>query len=163
MVLEGIYKSKLQDSVQLQTVLAVNEQENVRNNEPPSYFGLKTMVRCQIDQTMRTRSFKARCEIVERGAVTKSQTGRKVSVERKVGECYQWKAIRQCSKGDSCSFRHDPVTGNTGEAQRQKGQSSSPAPNAKSQTDGKTPSKSSGSRGESSSGTRGKIPCRYSL
>ena len=30
-VLEGLYKSKLQDSVQLQTVLALYEQENIRN------------------------------------------------------------------------------------------------------------------------------------
>ena len=28
-------------------------------------------------------------------------------MERKVGECYHWKAIGQCSKGDSCSFIHD--------------------------------------------------------
>ena len=43
--------------------------------------------------------------------------------------------------------------------QRQEGQSSSPALKAKAQTDGKIPSKSSGSRRESPSGTRGKIPC----
>ena len=98
MVLEGLYKSKLQDSVRLQTVLAMYEQENVRNNEPPNCSRLKTMVRRQIDQTMRTRNFRALSEIVERGAVTKSQIGRKDSVERKVRECYQWKAIGQCSK-----------------------------------------------------------------
>ena len=42
MVLEGLYKSKLQDVVQLQTVLVMYEQENVRNNEPPNYSRLKT-------------------------------------------------------------------------------------------------------------------------
>ena len=40
MVLEGLYKSKVQDSVQQQTILAIYiyiyEQENIRNNEPPS-------------------------------------------------------------------------------------------------------------------------------
>ena len=49
------------------------------------------------------------------------------------------------------------------DAIRQEGQSSSPAPKAKAQTDGKIPSKSSGRRGESPSGTRGKIPCRNIL
>ena len=73
MVLEGVYKSKLKDSVQLQTVLAMYEQENKRNNEPPSYSRLKTTVGRHIDQTMRTRNFRVRNEIVERGAVTKSQ------------------------------------------------------------------------------------------
>ena len=57
MVLEGLYKSKLQDSVQLQTVLALHEQENIRNNEQSIYSRLKTSVRRHIDQTMRTRNF----------------------------------------------------------------------------------------------------------
>ena len=35
-VLEGLYKSKLLDFVQLLTVVALWETENVRNNEPPS-------------------------------------------------------------------------------------------------------------------------------
>ena len=88
---EGLYKSKLQDSVQLQTGLATYEQENVRNTEPPNYSRLKTLVRRHIDQTMRTRNFRARNEIVKRGAVTKSQkreksqrgkeSGRMLSVE----------------------------------------------------------------------------------
>ena len=48
-VLEGLCKSKLQDSVQLQTVLAVYEQENVRNNEPPNNSRLKTILRRHLD------------------------------------------------------------------------------------------------------------------
>ena len=91
---------------------AMYEQENVRNNEPPNYSRLKSLVRRHMDQTMRARNFRARNEIVGGGAVTKSQKGRKVSVERKVGVCYQWKAIAQCSKGDSCSFIHDRASGN---------------------------------------------------
>ena len=27
--------------------------------------------------------------------------------EKKVSECFQWKAQGQCSKGDSCSFSHE--------------------------------------------------------
>ena len=33
--------------------------------------------------------------------------GKPVSVEGMQGECYQWKATGQCTKGDACSFRHD--------------------------------------------------------
>ena len=73
MVLEGLYNSKLQDSFQLQTVLALYEQENVRNNEQPSYSRLKTSVRRHIDRTVRMRNFRPRNEMVERGPVTKSQ------------------------------------------------------------------------------------------
>ena len=36
-ILEGLYKSKLQDSFLLHTVLALYDQETVRNNGQPSY------------------------------------------------------------------------------------------------------------------------------
>ena len=98
MVLEVWNKSKLQDLVQFQTVLALYEQEDIRNNVPPNYYSLKTLVRRHIDQTMRTRNFRARSEVLDRGAVTKSQKGRHASVERKEGECHQWKGIGHCSK-----------------------------------------------------------------
>ena len=45
---------------------------------------LKTSVGLHIDQTMRTRNFRVRNEIVERGAVTKSLEGKKAYVERRV-------------------------------------------------------------------------------
>ena len=64
--------------------------------------------------------------------------GKKACVERKVGECLQWKAHKQCSKADSCSFSHDTMaSGNRGADQRRKGRSSSPASHSKAkQTDG---------------------------
>ena len=124
-------------------------------------------MRRHIDQTVRTRSFRARNETVERGAVTKSQKGKKNQLGQESVRMYQWKAIGQCSKGDSCSFSLDPASGNRRD-QRQEGQSSSPAPNAKAQTDGKRPSRSSGRREESPSATRGarfcaEISCGESL
>ena len=72
MILEGLYKSKLLDSVQLQTVLAVYDQETVRNNGQTSYSRLKTSAKLHIDQMMRTGNFSVRNEVVERGAVTQS-------------------------------------------------------------------------------------------
>ena len=53
-ILEGLYKSKLPDSVQLQTVLTLYDQETL-NGEKTSYFMLKSSVRLQIDQKMRSR------------------------------------------------------------------------------------------------------------
>ena len=52
-ILEGLYKSKLKDFVQLQTVLALYNQETVRNSELTSYLRLKTSVRLQIDQIVK--------------------------------------------------------------------------------------------------------------
>ena len=39
-------------------------------------------------------------------AVVKNQ-GTKQREQRTLGDCWQWKANGQCSKGDNCSFRHD--------------------------------------------------------
>ena len=93
-ILEGLYKSKKHDFLQIQTVLAMHDQENIRNNGQPSYSRLKAAVRRHIDQMMRTRNFRVRIDVVERGSVTKSQEGKKAYFERKVGECSQWKARR---------------------------------------------------------------------
>ena len=87
-MLEGLYKSKLLDTVQLQTILALYDQETVRNNGQTSYLRLKTSVKLHIDQMMRTRNSRVQSEVVERGSVTKSQNGKKACVERKVGECF---------------------------------------------------------------------------
>ena len=148
MILEGLCKSKLQDSVLLQTVLALYDQEIARNNGQPNYSRWKTAVKLQIDQMMRTRNSSVQNEVVERGVVTMSQKGNKVNVERKVGGCFQLKARGQCSKGDSWSFSHEPASGNSGGSHRRKGQSSSLAPNSKAKTDGdgEEPSKDSGNR-----------------
>ena len=147
MFLEDLYKSKLRDSVQLQTTLAMYEQDIIRNNEKPNPSKLKIAVRRHIDQQMRTRNFRARNEIVGRGAVSKRPKGTKALVERKVGECFQWKAFGQCLRGDCCSFSHAQTSGR-GCGQRQEEQMSSPAPKAKAQSDEKLPSKSSGHRGK---------------
>ena len=96
MILERLCNSKLQDSDQLQTVLALYDQEETaRNNGQTNYLQLKTAVKLHIDQMMRTSKFRVRNEVVERGSVTKSQNGKKAYVERKVRECFQWNAHGQ--------------------------------------------------------------------
>ena len=104
-ILEGYDKSKLQNSVQLRTVMTLY-QETARNKKP-NYQQLKTAVKLHVDQMMRFRNFRVRSDVVERGSVTKCQNGNKAYVERKVGECFQWKAHGEYSQGDSCSFSHD--------------------------------------------------------
>ena len=59
-------------------------------------------------------------ERIETGVLVKSHKRRKVSIEKKVEECYQWRAT-QCGRGDSCCSSHGTYRG-------QKAQSSSPAP-----------------------------------
>ena len=93
-----LYKMRVRGSVQLQTVLAVYDQEMDRNRAVPSFQRLKT-VRRHID-LIGTWNFKAGRE--ERGVCVNSQR-EKVSVEIKVGE-YQWRA-GQCKRRPSQQFQ----------------------------------------------------------
>ena len=45
-------------------------------------------------------------ETMRRNAVVKNQ-GTKQREQGTLGDCWQWKANGQCSRGDNCSFRHD--------------------------------------------------------
>ena len=144
--------------------MALYDQEVARNNGEPNYQQLKTAVKLHIDQMMRTRNFRVQNIVVERGAATKSQKGKKAKNVRKVGDCSQWEAHGHCSKGDSCSFSRDLLASGTKcKGQRRQGRSSSPAshPKAK-QTDegGEKPSKTSGSKQENSL-DKSEIPCRF--
>ena len=58
MVLQGLYKSTLQDSVEPQTVLALCDQETIRNSGQTSYQRWKASVGLHIDQTMRIRNIR---------------------------------------------------------------------------------------------------------
>ena len=63
LILEGLYKSKISGPCSASHRLGFGQT---------SYLRLKTSVELQIDQTMRTQTFRVRNEVVERGAVTKS-------------------------------------------------------------------------------------------
>ena len=52
------------------------------------------------------KTFEARNGNNETSTVAKNQ-GTKQCEQRSLGDCWQWKANGQCSKGDICSFRHD--------------------------------------------------------
>ena len=54
------YKTRIRESDQLNSVLAMYEQEFNQNLSKPSYQKLKTMVKRHLDHKMRTRNSEAR-------------------------------------------------------------------------------------------------------
>ena len=64
------------------------------------------MVKRSIEQDIRNKNFGARNGNYERNAVVKNQRTKQRG-QRTLGDCWQWKANGQFSKGDNCSFRHD--------------------------------------------------------
>ena len=104
-ILEGLYKFRIRESEKLKTVLELYDLEIHQKKLGPDYHRLKTMVKRSIEQDIRNKNFGARNGNYERNAVVKNP-GTKQRGQRILGDCWQWKSIAQCSKGDNCSFRH---------------------------------------------------------
>ena len=105
-ILEGLYKLRIRESEKLKTVLELYDLETHQKKLGPDYHRLKTVVKRSIEQNLRATNFEARNGRFETSAVVKKQRV-KQREQRTLGECRQWKANGQCSKGDICSFRHD--------------------------------------------------------
>ena len=105
-ILEGLYKLRIRESEKLKTVSELYNLEIHQKKAGPDYHRLKTMVKRSIEHNLRMKIFEARNEHFGTGAEVKSQR-LKQREQRSQGDCWQWKANGQCSKGDNCSFRHD--------------------------------------------------------
>ena len=71
--------------------------------------------------------------------------------QRIFGDCWQWEAKGQCSKGDNCSFRHDVN-------KRAKMTQPNPSPNSFMQQNERNASRTRSPRGRSPSGRMARLP-----
>ena len=151
-ILEGLYKLRIRESEKLKTVLELYDMEIHQKKIGPDYHRLKTMVKRSIEQDIRNRNFGARNGNYERNAVVKNQ-GTKRRGQRVLGDCWQWEANGQCSKGDNCGFRHDVN-------KRGKMTQPNPSPNSFMQQDERKTSRTRSPRGRSPSGRMSRWPCK---
>ena len=154
-VLESLYKLRIRESDQLKTVLELYDMEIHQKTSMPDYQQLKTMVKRSIDQKRRLRNFEANNDRSETGAVVRNRRGQR-GVERRQGECYQWKATGQCSRGDKWTFRHD-------EEKRAKPIPKTAPPSEPPTQRGRSTSRNKNLRGWSPSGMFAGQPCREYL
>ena len=91
-------------------------------------------------------------EIMRRNAVVKNP-GIKQRVQRILGDCRQWKSKGQCSRGDTCSFRHEIN-------KRAKMTQPNPSPNSFMQQNERNASRTRSPRGKSPSGRMSRWPCK---
>ena len=70
-----------------------------------------------------------------------------------LGDCWQWEADGQCSRGDNCSFRHDTN-------KRGKVTPSNPSPNSFMQQNERKSSRTRSPKGRSPSGRMSRWPCK---
>ena len=97
---EGLYKLRIRESEKLKTVLELYNMEIHQKKAGPDYHRLKTTVTRSIEQNLRIKNSEARNGYYETNAVVKNQ-GTKQREQRTLGDCWQWKANVQCSKGDN--------------------------------------------------------------
>ena len=110
------------------------------------------MAKRSIEQNLRINNFEARKKNVETSAVAKNHRI-KQREQRSPGDCWQWKANGQCSKGDNCSFRHDMN-------KRAKSTQPNPSPRSSTQQNVKNASRTRSPRGRSPSGRMSRLPCK---
>ena len=113
---------------------------------------LKRMVKRGIDKNLRMKNFEARNGNFETSAAVKNHR-MKQREQRSPGDCCQWKANGQCSKGDKCSFRHDMN-------KRAKSTQPNPSPGSSTQQNVKNASRTRSPRGRSPSGKMARLPCK---
>ena len=141
-----------------------SEYESLRNSRPywncmthqkkigPDYHRLKTMVKRSIEQDLRNWNLSARNGNYERNVLVENQ-GTKQRGQRILGDCWQWEANGQCTKGDNCSFRHDVN-------KRGKMTQSNTSPNSFMQQSERKASRTRSPKGKSPSGRMSRWPCK---
>ena len=154
-VLEGLYKLRMREFEKLKTVLELYNMEIHQKKAGPDYHRLKTMVKRSIEQNLRIKNFEARNGTYETNAVVKNQ-GTKQREQRTLGDCWQWKANGQCSKGDNCSFRHDMN-------KRAKSTQPKSSPGSYTRQNDGNASSTRSPRGKSPSGRMFRSPCKDHL
>ena len=82
--------------------------------------------------------------------------GTKQGEQRSLGDCWQWKANGQCSKGDNCSFRHDMD-------KRAKTTQPNPSPGSSSQQNVENASRTRSPKGRNPSGKMARLACKVYL
>ena len=151
-ILESLYKLRIRESEKLNTVLELYDLEIHQKKIGLDHHRLKTTVKRCIEQEIRNKNFGARNGNFERNAVVNNQ-GTKQRGQRILGDCWQWEANVWCSKGDTCSFRHDVN-------RRAKPTQPNPSPNSFMQQSERRTSRTRSPRGKSPSGTMSRWPCK---
>ena len=117
--LESMYKTKLNDSQLLETTFVLCNQDTVRWNQQGT----------RLNQITQDRNFDARKDRTASGVpIRRKADERSKNNDGITGGCRQWVAKGKCSKGASCSSKHDTDKKNRGRGKRDRPSSPSPGP-----------------------------------
>ena len=151
-MLEGLYKLRKRESEKLKTVLELYNMEIHQKKAGLDYHRLKTMVKRSIEQNLRIKNFKPETEVMRQTPWSRTR-GTKQREQRTLGDCWQWKANGQCSKGDNCSFRRDIN-------KRATTTRPNPSPSSSTRQKERNASRTRSPRGKGPSGRMFRLPCK---
>ena len=104
-ILEGLYKSKLQNSFQLQTVMALYDHELHETMEIQTINDWRLLWNFILIRWWELEPPGPGTMLRNEDQLPRVKEETKPTLRGKVGECFQWKAHGQCSNGGCCSFR----------------------------------------------------------
>ena len=105
-IVENLHQLRKRESEKLKTAFELCDMEIHQKISMLECQKLKTMVKRSMDQKLRSRNSDARHGTIESGAVVKSRKGF-LGVEGRRKRYLPVDRKGQCSKGDTCSFRHE--------------------------------------------------------
>ena len=154
-ILETLYNMPTRGSVQLQTVLAMYEQEVHQDRSRPNYQNLKTMVRRHSDQKIRTRNSKSGTKELQQA----DQDLERIKMSALKGS----KEAINGKQKDSDQKEYLAVSATTIVSMESKHNRRFPAPRPQTQNVGKRLSKGNAPKGSSPPGKIYQKPRRYFL
>ena len=117
--LESMYKTKLNDSQLLETTFVLCNRDTVQQNQQAT----------RLNQITQDRNFDARKDRTASGVpIRRKADERSKNNDGITGGCRQWVAKGKCSKGASCSSKHDIDKNSRGKGKRDRPSSPSPGP-----------------------------------
>ena len=150
-ILESLYKLRIRESSKFKTVLELYNMEIHQKKAGLDYHRLKTMVKRNIEQSLRSRILNQKRKLKKQ--TRWSRIRGQNSVNKELWEnCWQWEVNGQYSKGDNCSFRHDIST-------RAEPPQPNPYPESSTRQSVRNASRTRSPRGRSPSGKMARLPC----
>ena len=101
-ILESLFIFRIRESEKLKTVLELYNMEIHQKKAGLDDHRLKTMVK----RSFSSKMYEIRI-LKPETVILKQAPWSRIREQRSLGDCWQWKAHGQCSKGDTCSSRHE--------------------------------------------------------
>ena len=151
--MEGLCKLRVRESEKLKTVLGIVQH----GDSPEESWTWLSQIEDNGEKKYRAaelqiRNFEGRTEIMRETAWSRIRR-QKQREQRILGDCWQWKANGQCSKGDNCSCRHDMN-------KRAKPTQPNRSPRSSTRQNEKNASRTRSPRGRSPSGRMSRLSCK---